>query len=143
MMEGGTVSPVAKRPLVLLAEDDEELRKLVARKLRRRGCEVIEARNGGQLVELMFERAVEPIPESMAPAALIITDHRMPGRSGLEVLALLRNVNWTMPVIVISGFVDPQTHAEALRLGVAAVFDKPFDLDELALVACQTIGIES
>lgn len=132
----------AHRPVVLLAEDDEELRRLLASKLRRRGCDVIEARNGAQLVELVFERAVEPLPDSLAPAALIITDHRMPGRTGLEVASLLRAVNWVTPLIVISAFIDAQTQAEARRLGVAAVFDKPFDLDELTQFACEAVGLE-
>lgn len=130
------------RPVVLLAEDDEELRRLLARKLRRCGCEVIEARNGLQLVELVYERAVEPLPDSLAPAALIITDHRMPGRTGLEVASLLRSVNGSTPLIVISAFTDAQTQAEARRLGVTAVFDKPFDLDELAQFACEAIGLD-
>lgn len=128
--------------MVLLAEDDEELRRLLARKLRRCGCEVIEARNGAQLVELVFERAVEPLPDSMEPAALIITDHRMPGRTGLEVASLLRSVNWATPLIVISAFTDAKTRDEAQRLGVTAVFDKPFDLDELTRYACEAMGME-
>jgi CheY-like chemotaxis protein len=132
----------AHRPVVLLAEDDEELRRLLARKLRRHGCDVIEARNGFQLVELVFERVVEPLPESLPPAALIITDHRMPGRTGLEVVSLLRSVNWTIPLIVISAFTDAQTQEEARRLGVTAVFDKPFDLDELTRFACEAVGID-
>lgn len=131
----------APRPVVLLAEDDEELRRLLARKLRRCGCEVIEARNGAQLVELVFERIVEPLPGSQEPAALVITDHRMPGRTGLEVASLLRSVNWATPLIMISAFTDVETQAEARRLGVAAVFDKPFDLDELAEFACETVGL--
>jgi CheY-like chemotaxis protein len=134
-------TPATPSPLVLLAEDDDEMRRLLARKLRRRGCEVLEARNGAQLVELVFERAVEPLPDSMQPAELIITDHRMPGRTGLEVLSLLRSVNWITPVIVVSGFADPQTHSEARRLGVAAVFEKPCDLDDLIRLACQTMGM--
>ncbi len=133
----------ALRPVVLLAEDDEELRRLLARKLRRCGCDVIEARNGAQLVELVYERAAPPLPDSLAPAALIITDHRMPGRTGLEVASLLRSVNRSTPLIVISAFTDAETQEEARRLGVTAVFDKPFDLDELAQFACEAIGLDA
>jgi two-component system, response regulator, stage 0 sporulation protein F len=133
--------PAARRPLVLLAEDDDELRKLLAYKLRRCGCEVLEARNGAQLAELVFERVVEPLPDSFEPAALIITDQRMPGRTGLEVLSLLRSAHGDTPVIVISAFTDPSTQREALALGVSAVFDKPFDLDELTASVCQSLGL--
>jgi CheY-like chemotaxis protein len=135
-------APRAPCPVMILAEDDDELRKLMARKLRRRPCEVLEARNGAQLAELVFEYAVEPLPSSIVPASLIITDHRMPGRTGLEILALLRSVNWTTPVIVISAFADPRTKLEATRLGVSAVFEKPLDLDELVLMAWQTLGLD-
>jgi DNA-binding NtrC family response regulator len=55
----------------------------------------------------------------------------MPAFSGLEVLADLRSKNTTLPVILITAFGDRQTHAEALALGAYAVFDKPFDVDDL------------
>ncbi len=144
-MSGATTKAAAPpqrvRPVVILGEDDEELRKLLGRKLRRLGCEVIEARNGIHLAELVFELAVEPLPDDTEPASLVITDHRMPGRTGLEVLALLRTVNWDTPVIFITGFGDAVTHAEAHRLGASAVLDKPCDLDALAKVACGLIGL--
>jgi CheY-like chemotaxis protein len=129
------------RPLVLLAEDDDELRKLLAYKLRRCGCEVLEARNGAQFAELVFEHIVEPLPDSFEPAALIITDQRMPGRTGLEVLTMLRGAHGDTPVIVISAFTDPATQRDARALGVAAVFDKPFDLDELTAEVCRSLGL--
>jgi CheY-like chemotaxis protein len=54
-------------PVVLLAEDDDELRRLLARKLRRQGCDVVEARTGTQLVELVVEHTVAPIAPSCGP----------------------------------------------------------------------------
>lgn len=110
---------------VLLAEDDTEMRRLLVSALRRERCEVIEARNGLQLLSQLEQEAERPALD------LIISDVRMPGRSGLEVLRVLRLTDRHTPVILITGFGDPDTHAEAHALGALAVFNKPFDLDDL------------
>ena len=65
------------------------------------------------------------------PADVIVSDERMPGVLGSEVLAGLREAQWPTPFILITGFGDEKTHQEAFRLGASAVFDKPFDLDDL------------
>jgi DNA-binding NtrC family response regulator len=62
---------------------------------------------------------------------LIISDVRMPGVSGLDVLATLRREDWSTPVILMTAFGDLETRAEARRLGAKALFDKPFDVDDL------------
>ena len=126
-------------PIVLLAEDDDELRRLLARKLRRQGCDVVEARTGTQLVELVVEHTVEPIAAEQRQASLVISDLRMPGRSGLDVLRLLRRANVGVPVILMTAFGSRQVHDEALVLGAAAVFDKPVDLDDLTAAACDVL----
>jgi DNA-binding response OmpR family regulator len=115
---------------VLLAEDDNEMRRLLASTLRREHCEVIEARTGVQLSELI---ALES-GNARAPVDLIISDVRMPGKSGLEVLSLLRVRDSSTPVILITGFGEADTHAEAHRLGALAVFNKPFDIDDLRMM---------
>jgi DNA-binding response OmpR family regulator len=68
---------------------------------------------------------------SDSAASLIITDVRMPGRDGLAILRGLRHYPWCPPFMLVTAFGDPETHAEARRLGATAVFDKPFDLDSL------------
>lgn len=135
------LSPVADLgPIVLLAEDDDELRRLLARKLRRCGCDVIEARTGRQLVELAVEHTVEPVPDGRG-AALVISDIRMPGPNGLEVLCLLRRAEVAVPIILMTAFGDAAVHAEAAELGATAILDKPVDLDELAAMSCDLIGL--
>lgn len=62
---------------------------------------------------------------------MIISDIRMPGWSGIYVLASLRHSDWSMPVILITAFGDEETHAQAKRLGAASLLDKPFDIEEL------------
>lgn len=126
----------AVAPLVIVAEDDDELRQLLCHKLRRHGCRVMAARTGLELAQLLVEPGHEP-----AAVELVITDIRMPGLTGLEIVALLRQVDWALPVIVITGFGDLEAHAEAARLG-AMLFDKPVDLDVLATAACAAVGLD-
>jgi DNA-binding NtrC family response regulator len=114
---------------VLLAEDDTEMRRLLVSTLRREHCHVIEARNGTQLSEHLSQ--VRRGPNEEPGLDLIISDVRMPGRSGLDVLDTLRRIDRETPVILITAFGDAEIHAEAHRLGVLAVFNKPFDLDDL------------
>jgi CheY-like chemotaxis protein len=120
-------------PRVLLAEDDAEMRELVASSLRRDGFEVVELRDGGELFDHIGISWVGP-PDHRRPD-LVISDVRMPGFSGLEILDILRQADWALPVILITAFGDADLHQEAQRLGAAAVFDKPFDLDDLRTAA--------
>jgi CheY-like chemotaxis protein len=109
---------------VLLAEDDLEARRLLAHALRRDGRVVIEAANGFELVELLTGGLAD-LPD------VIVSDIRMPGFSALDVLSILRLSLSRIPVILITGFGDAETHRAAIRLGAVAVLDKPFDVNDL------------
>jgi len=128
------------RPLAIVAEDDEELRRLLARKLRSRGFDVLAVGSGAQLAEVVLEHVVPPVDEDTAPAALIVSDVRMPGRTGFEVLRMLRRHDESVPVILITGFGDAAAHADARELG-ALLLDKPVDLDRLGDAACSAVGL--
>ena len=114
---------------ILLAEDEPEMRAMLARRLRARGHRVIEATDGLRLHALVADLILSGPP--MPLIDLVISDVRMPGMSGMEVLALLRRDDRQTPIILITAFGDDELHAEARRLGAFAVFDKPFDLDDL------------
>jgi DNA-binding response OmpR family regulator len=121
---------------VLVAEDDPDLRRLLATALRKHGCSVIEAVDGTDLVEhigsaLLFGN----LRGELEPIALVITDIRMPGHSGLEVLDQLRRADISAHVILVSAHTDDAMRAEAERLGADALLPKPFDIDELCAIA--------
>lgn len=113
---------------VLVAEDDAEMRGVLATALRKDGYEVVEARDGAEVLDLIGDSLLR---RKTDPPDVLVADIRMPGFSGLQVLAGLRQADWAMPVVLITAFGDLGTHAEARRLGAAAVFDKPFDIDDL------------
>jgi two-component system, response regulator, stage 0 sporulation protein F len=119
---------VQQRPRVLLAESDFLLRRVLAVALCRDGFDVIEARDSADLRRLIgeeiFQRKEKPGVD------LIVADLQMSGASGLKALAHLRRREWATPLLVLTASGDAGTYREAHRLGVAGIFDKPFDLDD-------------
>lgn len=100
---------------------------MLADELRRDGYEVLEARDGVEATELLARLRSRP---DEAPE-LVVSDICMPSRTGLELLAELRKTEWRVPVILITAFGDDEVHEKARELGAIAVFDKPFDVDDL------------
>jgi CheY-like chemotaxis protein len=129
---------VASEPRVLIAEDDLEMRRLVSWAVRRAGYQVVEVEDGKALVNALIHSA-KHAPQTLPD--LIISDVRMPGCTGLEVLARLRRVDWSIPVILITSFGDAQAHMEGERLGAARVLDKPFDVDELCTAVQELVPV--
>lgn len=113
------------RALVLLAEDDDELRSLLATVLRKDGHEVAEARTG---VELL--RALEAGAGGGCLPDVVVSDVQMPGLTGLEVASALRLAASRVPIVLITAFGDDDAHGRARELG-AIMLDKPFDLGAL------------
>jgi len=126
-------SPMGNLARVLLAEDDEEMRALLARALRGDGYQVVECPDGFRLLEQLNALLLSPEVLCMEPAPfdLIVSDIRMPGVTGLSVLEGLQLFEDLPPMILITALGDEATHAAARRWGAVAVFDKPFDLDDL------------
>jgi DNA-binding response OmpR family regulator len=121
--------PDVDRPArIVVAEDDFEMRRLVADCLRREGYEVQEVADGGELLlrieDNLFMRRF-PIPVD-----LFVTDIRMPVYTGLEIVTGLREAGLDMPVIIMTAFGNPETRGRAEALG-AALLDKPFKMEQL------------
>lgn len=132
-------SPLA-RPLsarrILLAEDDAELRGLIARALRHDGYEVLEVDDGGRtLVRLASVYAPAHPREAID---LLISDIRMPACSGLRILESLRRSRWKIPAILTTDFADDRTEQQAMGLG-AILFAKPFDVDDLRVAVMRLL----
>jgi DNA-binding response OmpR family regulator len=128
-------------PLALLAEDDPELRRLLATALRKDGWSVIEAVDGTDLVELIGSALLfGNLRGELEPIALVISDIRMPGHSGLEVLHQLRKADISARVVLLTAHTDDTVRAEAERLGADALLPKPFEIDELCGVARQLLS---
>ena len=123
---------------LLLAEDDVELRSLIATSLREDGFEVVEVADGNALVDRLADAMAAD--GSLDGFDLVVSDIRMPGFSALEVMTGMRRMLFRTPVVLITAFGDAKTHERARRLGAARVFDKPFDVDELCAAVTELVG---
>jgi DNA-binding response OmpR family regulator len=117
---------------ILLAEDDGELRSLLAWTLVEEGYDVVEARNGTEVLNYLEPRFLDArMYGRCQDVDLVISDLRMPGHSGMDLLSSLRRHDQVTPFVLMTAFGDDLTHARARELGASLVLDKPFDVDEL------------
>jgi DNA-binding response OmpR family regulator len=124
---------------VLVAEDDADLRHLIAATLRLDGYEVVEAEDGADLqdwADLALWNS------RRAPLDAVVTDLHLPRFTALEVLAKLRGKPWKTPVILITAFGDAGARRKAHDLGVQIVLDKPIELNDLRAIVCSVIRRE-
>lgn len=117
-------SPGGKRKIVV-AEDDAEMRSLLAELMRRDGYEVHEAKDGRELLLVLEAVCIHGVLPD-----LIVSDIRMPGYTGLELLWAMREAEIALPVILITAFSDRKVREGAQRSG-AILVDKPLDFDDL------------
>src|SRR5262249_3439245 len=117
--QGGMTSP-----RILIADDDPSLRRVTQMQLEELGYEVVTATDGNCAVALVGE--VRP--------ALVISDLRMPGISGLEVLKRIRAQHPETTVIMITAFGTVETAVEAMKEGAYDYITKPIDYRQLTLV---------
>jgi DNA-binding NtrC family response regulator len=126
------VEPVLRpwQKRVVLAEDDDETRRLIAGTLRTHGYEVLEAIDGSDLID-WIQRLTCSGAFGGQPTAVIVSDNRMPLLEGLDVIATLGYLDWQMPFILMTAYGSEDTCGLARDLGVSDVLLKPFAIDEL------------
>lgn len=114
---------------VLVADDQADLRRIVRLLLTRgSGWEVLEAADGDEAIALADQHELD--------AAIL--DHRMPGRTGVEVARHLRESGFGGPLIIFSAYLEADVLAEADRLDVVTVAKG--DIAELSDVLLGALG---
>lgn len=126
---------------ILVIDDDNEMRSMVADFARREGYDVSEAALASEALDLLSGGGLptDLHPEKGAPIDLVITDLNMPGLSGIEFTekfhALLPNV----PVILITAFGSIETAIDAIRKGAFDYTTKPFKLNEMSVTIARAL----
>lgn len=117
---------------ILVAEDQELVRRGIARLLRSSGHEVLEATNGAEALEAFH--AASPRP------AVVLLDLDLPVMSGEATLPALLEAEPAVKVIVLSGHWDPSRQKALLRAGAVAFLGKPFAPGELLATVRDVLG---
>jgi len=120
-----------RRPRVLLVEDDDDLRVLVAATLGKAGYEVTEAGSG---LGLLAGLECTIWGDRSEAFDVILADIQMPDLTALEALEASGSLGLDTPVVLMTAYGDADVRAEAHRLGALAVLDKPLDWEELGSV---------
>ena len=115
---------------ILIVEDEDELRNAVRRTLEFNGYEVVTVSEGSQAIKAIQDE----LPD------LVLTDIFMPGMEGLETIRALSSSYPDLPIVVMTGSLDPLFIDMSLRFGAVHGLNKPFSTDELLLVIEQTLS---
>jgi two-component system, cell cycle sensor histidine kinase and response regulator CckA len=117
-------APEGTGETILVVEDEDEIRMLVRKVLEQLGYKVVEAEDG--------VRGLSVYQAHPGKIAAVILDLTMPKKSGLDVLASLRQLNPTVRVILSSGYSAAAQKLDLPKLGVMAFLQKPYVPNELA-----------
>ena len=105
---------------VLLVEDDPALR-MVVREVLKGDFNIDEADNGTEGIEKGVRNEAD----------LIILDYHLPKQDGLEVIEAVKKANPSVPVIVLTGYLSPESEKQFINLGASKIFPKPFNYRNL------------
>lgn len=108
---------------ILIVDDEASQRELMAGFLKKQGHEVFLAGGGAEAVTRVKEMRVD----------LVLSDFKMPGMSGLELLRGVKAVNPEIPFILVTAYGTVETAVQAMKEGAADYITKPLDLEELLL----------
>jgi len=108
---------------VLLIDDDASHREVLGGFMAKLGCRVESHESGEKGIAALKNRYVD----------LVITDFRMPGMNGLEVLKQVKDINSEIQVIILTAYGTIEDSVEAMKNGAWDYLSKPVDLDELEL----------
>ncbi len=117
--------------VVLLADDEEMVRTVVATQLKKLGCRVIEAANGNEALELHRKH--------MREITLALLDVEMPARNGIEACHAIREVDPQLPLYLFSGYSEPSELATAIT-GLAGFLPKPISQSDLKRIVTAAVG---
>lgn len=123
MRAGSTTQP---RPLLLLVDDDQQIRQLLSEVGAREGFEVLEAADGAAAIDMLQRRHID----------LVLLDLHMPRANGLDVLRSVRSSATSSQIALMSGDASVEDAVQAVKLGATEYFAKPLDLARMrALMA--------
>ena len=115
---------------IMIIEDDAEMRSLLMDFLGEDGYEVDAASSGAEALRKLSERSID----------LIITDIRMPGLTGLDILPGIKNLQPGVPIIVITAFGSEEIFHRSKERGATAYLEKPICFKKLGALVSEMVS---
>jgi DNA-binding NtrC family response regulator len=109
---------------ILVAEDKESMAQMLKDTLESEGYRVIFAKDGAEGVRYLKESRID----------LVLTDLKLPGKDGIEILRTSKEENQLVPVIIMTAFGSVETAVKAMKEGAFDFITKPFDIDHLLML---------
>jgi two-component system response regulator AtoC len=116
---------------ILVVDDETKMQRVLEIMLRKMGHEVACADNGNDAMRELLA----------APFDLIISDLRMPGMGGMELLQALRSQGIDVPVIIMTAYGTIESAVDAMKLGACEYIVRPFDVDALELTVNRILSL--
>lgn len=116
-------------PRILVVDDDENLRWVLQTQLEQMGYAAVTAGSAAEAIAAIEKE----------PPALVLTDLKMPGVSGMDLLEQIRRDYSEIPVLIVTAFGTIQNAVQAMRAGAYDYLTKPIDYDELALAVSRAL----
>jgi DNA-binding NtrC family response regulator len=116
---------------VLIIDDDESLRKVMGYMLEEAGDVVDRAASADEGLRIIADRRPD----------LVLSDIKMPKKDGIELLADIKRVDPTIPVVILTAFASVETAVEAMKRGASDYLTKPIARDDLTLTVAKTLKL--
>ena len=115
--------------VILVVDDEEAQRTVLAGFLRKRGFEVLASAGVDDALKLAASRTID----------LVLTDLKMSGKTGVDLLNGIREINPEVPVVLMTAFGTVAGAVDAMKRGAADFLTKPIDLDQLEVLVGRTL----
>jgi DNA-binding NtrC family response regulator len=112
------------KPLILVVEDEDKLRRLIELQLADDGLLVRAAADAEAGLQLLNKESFD----------LVLTDFKLPGMSGLDFLHAAKRINANLPVVIMTAYGTVESAVDAMKAGASDYILKPFSLAELVVV---------
>ena len=109
---------------LLIVDDEKAQRQVLSGDLKSRGYKVLEADSAETALDIVRKNLID----------VILTDLKMPGASGIDLLTNLKEINPEISVVIMTAYASVETAVQALKNGAYDFITKPYNLDEIELV---------
>jgi two-component system response regulator (stage 0 sporulation protein F) len=118
------------KQVILIVDDEEGLREGLSKLLESEGYVALSAESGEQALEILQRSHID----------LVLTDMRMPGMDGIELLKKIRERHPNVGVIILTGYGQIESYIEAMNFGAIEYVSKPFKVNELKFIVNKVLN---